>query len=50
MVPFTLAVLRYGVDVDAGTAGEPEEIALKDKILQAIAGLWLVTVALALYT
>lgn len=49
MVPFVLAVLRYGVDVDAGTAGEPEEIALKDSMLQGIAAVWLLLVALALY-
>jgi decaprenyl-phosphate phosphoribosyltransferase len=49
MVPFILAVLRYAVDVDAGTAGEPEEIALKDGMLQAIAVAWLVLVVLALY-
>lgn len=49
MIPFMLAVLRYGVDVDAGTAGEPEEIALKDTMLQCIAASWLVLVALALY-
>lgn len=49
MVPFILAVLRYGVDVDAGTAGEPEDIALRDSLLQAIAVVWLVTVVLALY-
>lgn len=49
MAPFVMAVLRYGVDVDAGTAGEPEEIALKDTMLQVIAGAWLVIVALGLY-
>lgn len=49
MVPFILAVLRYGVDVDAGTAGEPEEIALKDGMLQAVAATWLLLVVLALY-
>jgi decaprenyl-phosphate phosphoribosyltransferase len=48
-VPFVLAVLRYGVDVDAGTAGEPEDIALRDTLLQVIAAAWLVTVVLALY-
>lgn len=28
MVPFTIAILRYAVDIDGGQAGEPEEIAL----------------------
>lgn len=50
MAPFVLAVLRYGVDVDAGTAGEPEEIALKDTVLQVIAAVWLVIVVLGLVT
>ncbi|NBP85248.1 MAG: decaprenyl-phosphate phosphoribosyltransferase [Mycobacteriaceae bacterium] len=28
MIPFTVAILRYAVDVDGGLAGEPEDIAL----------------------
>lgn len=34
MIPFTIAVLRYAVHVDGGEAGEPEEIALGDRVLQ----------------
>lgn len=49
MVPFVLAVLRYAVDVDAGRAGEPEDIALSDRLLQALAVLWLVLVGLSVY-
>jgi decaprenyl-phosphate phosphoribosyltransferase len=37
MVPFTIAILRYAVDVDGGMAGEPEEIALRDRVLQVLA-------------
>ena len=37
MIPFTIAILRYAVDVDGGMAGEPEEIALKDRVLQLLA-------------
>ncbi|QGK71945.1 decaprenyl-phosphate phosphoribosyltransferase [Allosaccharopolyspora coralli] len=33
IVPFVIAILRYAVDVDKGTAGEPEEVVLKDKVL-----------------
>ncbi|CAL99520.1 decaprenyl-phosphate phosphoribosyltransferase [Saccharopolyspora erythraea NRRL 2338] len=33
IVPFVIAMLRYAVDVDRGVAGEPEEVALKDKVL-----------------
>jgi decaprenyl-phosphate phosphoribosyltransferase len=36
IVPFTIAILRYAVDVDGGLAGEPEEIALRDRVLQLL--------------
>ena len=35
MVPFTVAILRYAVDVDSGAAGEPEEIVLKKQVIAA---------------
>ncbi|MEJ7706654.1 MAG: decaprenyl-phosphate phosphoribosyltransferase [Nocardioidaceae bacterium] len=50
MAPFVLAVLRYAVDVDAGRAGEPEEIALSDRVLQALALIWLILLAVAVYS
>ncbi len=50
MVPFVVAVLRYAVDVDRGTGGTPEDIALSDRLLQAFALLWLGTLALAIYS
>jgi decaprenyl-phosphate phosphoribosyltransferase len=37
MIPFTIAILRYAVDVDGGLAGEPEDIALRDRVLQLLA-------------
>lgn len=49
MVPFVLAVLRYAIDVDAGRAGEPEEIVMRDRKLQLIGLVWLATTALAIY-
>jgi decaprenyl-phosphate phosphoribosyltransferase len=49
MAPFVLAVLRYAVDIDAGRAGEPEEIALADHVLQALAVIWLVCLLLAVH-
>ncbi|MDO9497037.1 MAG: decaprenyl-phosphate phosphoribosyltransferase [Nocardioides sp.] len=49
MVPFVLAVLRYAVDVDAGVAGEPEEIALRDRVLQSFALVWVAMIVLAIY-
>jgi decaprenyl-phosphate phosphoribosyltransferase len=41
MIPFTIAVLRYAVDVDGGMAGEPEDIALRDRVLQLLALAWI---------
>lgn len=49
MVPFTIAILRYAVDIDGGQAGEPEEIALGDRILQLLAVAWIVCVGVAVY-
>ncbi|MBS4099839.1 decaprenyl-phosphate phosphoribosyltransferase, partial [Tsukamurella paurometabola] len=49
MVPFTIAILRYAVDVDGGEAGEPEEIALGDRVLQVLAIAWIGTVVAAVY-
>jgi len=49
MVPFTIAVLRYAVDVDGGEAGEPEEIALGDRVLQLVAIAWIGVVGVAVY-
>jgi decaprenyl-phosphate phosphoribosyltransferase len=47
MVPFTIAVLRYAVDVDGGLAGEPEDIALRDRVLQLLGLAWIATVGAA---
>ncbi|MFV0494919.1 decaprenyl-phosphate phosphoribosyltransferase [Mycobacterium sp.] len=47
MIPFTIAILRYAVDVDGGLAGEPEEIALRDRVLQLLALAWIATVGAA---
>jgi decaprenyl-phosphate phosphoribosyltransferase len=50
IVPFVVAVLRYSVDVDSGNGGEPEEIALGDRVLQVLALAWIGTLVLAVYT
>lgn len=49
MVPFTVAILRYAADVDRGTAGSPDEIALHDRALQALALLWVISIGIAVY-
>jgi decaprenyl-phosphate phosphoribosyltransferase len=47
MIPFTIAILRYAVDVDGGVAGEPEEIALRDRVLQVLFLAWIGTIGVA---
>ncbi|WP_223205979.1 decaprenyl-phosphate phosphoribosyltransferase [Streptomyces xanthii] len=47
MAAFILAVLRYAVFADRGTAGEPEDVVLKDRALAVIGLVWLAMYALA---
>jgi decaprenyl-phosphate phosphoribosyltransferase len=47
MVPFTIVILRMAVDVDGGVAGEPEEIALRDRVLQLLFLAWIGTIGAA---
>ncbi|MPY96781.1 MAG: decaprenyl-phosphate phosphoribosyltransferase [Actinophytocola sp.] len=49
MVPFVIAILRYAVDVDGGNAGEPEEIALNDRVLQILGLGWVASLVAAFY-
>jgi decaprenyl-phosphate phosphoribosyltransferase len=49
IIPTTVAILRYAVDVDGGLAGEPEEIALGDRVLQFLAVAWIGTIGAAVY-
>ncbi|MFT3969349.1 MAG: decaprenyl-phosphate phosphoribosyltransferase [Micropruina sp.] len=49
IVPFTLALLRYAMDIDAGNAGEPEDVVLNDRILQALAVLWLIPLGIGIF-
>src|SRR5690606_4727354 len=49
IVPFVVAVLRYAVDVDQGNAGEPEEIALRDRALQILGLAWAGSLFAAVY-
>jgi decaprenyl-phosphate phosphoribosyltransferase len=41
MIPATVVILRYAVDVDGGLAGEPEDIALRDRVLQLLGLAWI---------
>ena len=45
IAPFVMAMLRYAVDVDAGTAAEPEDIVFQDRVLQLLGVVWLATLA-----
>ncbi|MER5194889.1 decaprenyl-phosphate phosphoribosyltransferase [Streptomyces sp. NPDC002755] len=47
VVAFILAVLRYAVFADRGTAGEPEEVVLGDRALALIGLAWLAMYGLA---
>ncbi|MBV9012327.1 MAG: decaprenyl-phosphate phosphoribosyltransferase [Pseudonocardiales bacterium] len=49
LVPFVVAVLRYAVDVDGGNGGEPEEIALGDRVLQVLGGCLVLTLIATVY-
>lgn len=42
VVPFVLAILRYGVDVDRGSAEAPEDVVLHDRVLLVIGVAWVV--------
>lgn len=49
MVPFTVAILRYALDVDRGDGGAPDELALTDHVLQGLAVLWMLCIGMAVY-
>jgi decaprenyl-phosphate phosphoribosyltransferase len=42
VLPFVLAILRYGVSIDRGSAEAPEDTALGDKVLLILGLAWLV--------
>jgi decaprenyl-phosphate phosphoribosyltransferase len=49
IAPFTLGLLQYALEVDAGTAGEPEEVVLNDRVLQGLGLVWLVVISVAVF-
>lgn len=49
VIPFVLGIMRYGLLVDRGNGGEPEEIVLGDRQLQLIGLAWLVLFGLGVY-
>jgi decaprenyl-phosphate phosphoribosyltransferase len=49
IAPFTLGLLQYALEVDAGSAGEPEDVVLHDHVLQGIGVVWLVVISVAVF-
>lgn len=49
IAPFTLALLRYAMTIDTGGAGEPEDVVLSDRVLQALGLLWAVPVGISVF-
>jgi decaprenyl-phosphate phosphoribosyltransferase len=47
MIAFILAVLRYAVFADRGTAGAPEDVVLRDRALAVIGLVWMAMYGLA---
>ncbi len=47
IAPFVIALLRFLLLVDAGTAQEPEQILIHDHVLQALGVLWLLAFSLS---
>lgn len=43
IVPFTLALLRYALDIEQGHGGAPEDVVLGDRALQVLGVVWIVT-------
>ncbi len=41
IAPFVIGLMRYAVDIDAGTAAEPEDILLADSFLRVVGLVWL---------
>jgi len=46
VLPFVLAILRYAVDVDRGSAEAPEDVVLHDRALLVMGAVWLLLFAL----
>lgn len=49
IVPWAFVFLRYAMFVDAGRAGEPEDVVLGDRVIMAIGAAWLVLFAAGVF-
>jgi decaprenyl-phosphate phosphoribosyltransferase len=50
IVPWSFLFLRYAMFVDSGKAGEPEDVVFGDKVIMAIAALWLACFAAGVFS
>ena len=49
IVPWAFVFLRYAMFVDAGQAGEPEDVVLGDRVIMAIGLAWLILFSLGVF-
>ena len=49
VAPFVVALLRYTLDADAGRVEEPETVLLRDRVLQGLGLIWLVTFSIGAF-
>ncbi|MDO5498624.1 MAG: decaprenyl-phosphate phosphoribosyltransferase [Propionibacteriaceae bacterium] len=49
IIPLTIGLLQYALEVDRGDAGEPEDVVLNHRALQIVGILWIVTLALGIF-
>ena len=49
IAPFALGLLQYAREIDLGQAGEPEDVVLKDRVLQIFGLIWLILIAIAVF-
>jgi decaprenyl-phosphate phosphoribosyltransferase len=49
IAPFTLGLLQYAREIDIGEAGEPEDVVIRDRVLQVFGLLWLIIICIAVY-
>ena len=49
IVPFVIALLRYGLVIERGGAGAPEEVFMSDRVLQITMLVWMATFVVGIY-
>ena len=50
IIPFVLAVLAVELAIERGLGGEPEELALRNRTLQALALAWILLLLIGIYS